>query len=166
MASKLGSKGKKAAKAGKPAGRGKPAKSAQGAKGKGPASLSSPRLADARARLGAEVLRRFPHAEPVTEWNLQGWRAKRPRRIASWKGTIDPNFVYVFLAERKQGIVLYFWNPFDPKCLERHAPRLKQAGLTAMVGCLQHARRGEYPVEAVLPLLDEARAAMDAERGA
>lgn len=129
-----------------------------------PTSTFSARLATLHEELGRHVQRLLPHAEPIFSYRMHGWRAKRPRAVAWTTGTIDPNWFYLLLAERKQGITVHMWNPFDPGFLKRHAAELKPHGLTPMVGCIQHARKGAYPVQAIVGLLEEVRAGMDAER--
>lgn len=94
---------------------------------------------------------------------MRGWRIPTNAGLAEWKGTIDPNFVHVFLAERKQGLTLHFWNPLDPGALHREKTGLREAGFKVMVGCLQFNRKGDFPIAAVLPLLDAARRAITAK---
>lgn len=124
----------------------------------------SPRFAAVRSALESEVIRLFPDARPSSDYNMAGWRIPRPRRIDSWKGTIDPNFVHIFLAERKNGITLHFWNPYNPYGLKQNAATFEAAGFKVMVGCLQFNRKGEFPMAAVARLLESVRGEMDGER--
>jgi hypothetical protein len=145
------------------------ARPARGAKvevpGDGYATTStfSPRMAKAWRELDAAVRRVFPEAEPVFDYGARGWRVPRRIRVESWKGTIDPNWLKVYVAERAQGITLHLWNPCEPGFLKRNATALQAHGLKAMVGCLQFTRKGDYPVAAVEALLREVRGQMDAE---
>lgn len=128
-------------------------------------STFSPRLESARARLGRLLTARFAAVEPTFAWNMHGWRIRRPTDIRDWKGTIDPNWILVGLAERKQGITIHLWNPYDPGCLKTHEAALKAAGYQVMVGCIAYNRKGDVPVDATVPILDAMRDAMKGERG-
>jgi len=121
-------------------------------------------MQEVHARLDEEIRRRLPGAVPQFEYGMRGWRVPRARRQESWKGTIDPNFLHIFVAERKQGITLHFWNPLQPASFGKHAAPLSKAGFKVMVGCLQYNRKGDYPVAAILPLLDEAAEMLHGER--
>jgi uncharacterized protein YdhG (YjbR/CyaY superfamily) len=123
---------------------------------------SSARLDATHARLDALVRKRFPKAEDAFEYNMRGWVIRRPVHIQEWKGTIDPNWVRIFIAERKHGITVHVWNPYDPACLAGHG--LAAAGFKVMVGCIQFNRKGDVPVDALAPVLDEMRKAMRKER--
>jgi hypothetical protein len=125
-------------------------------------SGSSPRLVATHARLDALVRKRFPRAEDAFEYNMRGWAIRRPTRITEWKGTIDPNWIRIFVAERKQGITVHVWNPYDPACLAKQG--LDGHGFKVMVGCIQFNRKGDVPVDALAPVLDEMRKAMRKER--
>jgi hypothetical protein len=126
-------------------------------------STFSPRLLALKEALDDHLRRRFPRVEPVVAYGMHGWRMKRPRPVEWTTGTIDPAYVHVFVAERKQGITLHLWNPYQPDLFGRHAKSLEAAGFKVMVGCLQFNRKGDYPVDAVLPLLDAIAAAMKRE---
>lgn len=126
-------------------------------------STFSPRLVAIHADLDCEIRRLFPQAEARRDYSMKGWRIARSTHIKTWEGTIDPNFLHIYIAERKNGITLHFWNPFDPYHLKRHSKELEGAGFKVMVGCLQFTRKGDYPVRAVVPLLESARRAMDRE---
>lgn len=126
-------------------------------------STFSPRLLGLKAELEQQLLRLFPHVEPVFAYGLHGWRMKRLRPVEWTVGTVDPAYVHVFVAERAQGITLHVWSPFDPKLLARHRSDLDAAGFKVMVGCLQFNRKSDYPVDAVRPLLEETAATLRAE---
>ncbi|MEA3190353.1 MAG: hypothetical protein QOD77_935 [Thermoplasmata archaeon] len=127
------------------------------------ASTFSPRMAAAWKELDAAVRRVFPKAEPVFDYGVRGWRVPRPLKVEAWKGTMDPNWLTLYLAERAQGITLHFWNPCEPGFLKRKGPELAPHGLKAMVGCLQFTRKGDYPVPVIEGLLREARGQMESE---
>jgi hypothetical protein len=126
-------------------------------------STFSPRLKALKADLDREIRTRFPQAEAVFEYNMHGWRVGRPKRVEKWKGTIDPNYLHIFVAERKNGITLHIWNPYDPYGLAKRAKELQAAGFKVMRGCLVYNRKGEYPVGAITPLFDAVREKMDGE---
>lgn len=126
-------------------------------------STFSPRMAAVWKEVDAAVRRVFPEAEPVFDYGMRGWQVPRRVKVESWKGTMDPNWLTIGLAERAQGITLHLWNPCEYGFLKRKAPELAPHGLKAMVGCLQFTRKGDYPVAAVEALLREVRGQMDAE---
>jgi hypothetical protein len=126
-------------------------------------STFSPRLKALKADLDREIRARFPQAEAMFEYNMHGWRVSRPKRIETWKGTIDPNFLHVYLAERKNGITLHIWNPYDPYGLSKRAKALQAAGFKVMRACVVYNRKGEYPIGAVTPVFDAVRKRMDEE---
>jgi hypothetical protein len=156
---------KRAAKAPPKAKRAKGAKSVGLGREEGYTTTStfSPRMAQVYGDLEREVERRFPGAEKMFEYGMRGWRVPRRKRIDTWKGTIDPNFLYIGIAERKQGITLHYWNPLSPGGFDRHAPALAAAGFKVMVGCLQYNRKGDYPIGALLPMLDDTARRLKAE---
>ena len=98
---------------------------------------------------------RFSGIEPVFAWGIHGWRVPRMKKVEWTTGIMDPNWLFVGLAERKAGITLHMWNPVDYGCLQRHAASLKDAGFKVMVGCIQFNRKSEYPMSAVKSLLDD-----------
>ena len=81
----------------------------------------------------------FPNALPVFEYKMPGWRIPRPKAGAPRlrEGTIDPDWVHLFLVERKSGITLHLWNPADYYGLERYESDLSKVGLKVMRGCVQ-----------------------------
>jgi hypothetical protein len=119
-------------------------------------STFSPRLLQLRAGIDAQLRQRFAGAvRAVTAFNMHGWQIARATRIESWKGTIDPNFIHIGVAERAAGITLHLWNPYNPACLKDNFKPLTAAGFKVMVGCLQFNRKAEFPLQAVTPLLDD-----------
>jgi hypothetical protein len=126
-------------------------------------STFSPRLLALKSELDGHLRRRFPRVEPVFAYGMHGWRMKRPHPVDWTVGTIDPAYVHVFVAERKQGITLHLWNPYEPNLLGRNAKDLAASGFKVMVGCLQFNRKSKYPLGALLPLLDTLAAAMERE---
>ena len=124
-------------------------------------SGGSERLVATHAALDALIRQRFPDAEDVFDYNMRGWAIRRRTDIRAWKGTIDPNWIRLYVAERKAGITIHVWNPYDPMALERD--ELREAGFKTMVGCLQFNRKGELPVGALGPLLDAMQEAWQRE---
>lgn len=122
-------------------------------------------FADIQAWLAAEVRNRFPGAEPVHAYGMDGWRIPRRRRVEWTHGTVDPNFILLALADRKRATTLHLWNPLDWKCLGRRRAPLEAAGFKVMVGCLQFTRQKPYPVDAVAALLDQVQADMASDAG-
>ncbi|HLE47567.1 MAG TPA: hypothetical protein VI818_04650 [Candidatus Thermoplasmatota archaeon] len=115
--------------------------------------------------IGAALKTFFPEAKAVEEWGMLGWRTRlawEPPREA-FRGTMDPRYLSVFLAERKQGITLHLWNPLDYYGLEKKKADLTKAGFKVMRGCLQFNRNSDYPVDAVMALLAGIREKVDAK---
>jgi uncharacterized protein YdhG (YjbR/CyaY superfamily) len=124
---------------------------------------ASPRFREVHASLGRAIENLFPDARSAFEYGMPGWRIPRPRRVdpASVKGTIDPNWVHVFLAERKAGITLNLWNPVDVGGFRKRKRELERAGFKVMVGCLQFNRKSEYPIGLVVELLKDIRNSLE-----
>ncbi len=121
-------------------------------------SGNSERLVATHAALDKLVRKRFKKAEDVFDYNMRGWAIRRPTTIEDWTGTVDPNFIRIYLAERKAGITIHVWNPYAWGSVDRD--ELKDVGFKPMKGCLQYNRKGGVPVEALEPLLDEIAQAM------
>lgn len=124
-------------------------------------SGASPRLLETHSRLDLMIRKRFPTAEDAFEYNMHGWAIRRPVTLTEWTGTIDPNWIRIFVAERKAGITVHLWNPYDPACLAKHD--LAAHGFKVMVGCVQFSRKSDVPVDALGPILDSMRRSFDAE---
>lgn len=126
---------------------------------------TSPRFRGINDELDRTIHRLFPENERVFVYGLPGWRIARRRRIdpKSVKGTIDSNWVHIFLAEREAGITLHIWNPVDFNAMQRRKAELSGAGFKVMVGCLQFNRKSDYPVDAVRPLLEDVRRSLEAD---
>ncbi len=104
----------------------------------------------------AEIVREvFPSAEAAFAYKMPGFRIKVTRReVKEWKGTIDPNYLQLFLVERQQGITLHVWNPADYYGLDKRKEELTRAGFKVMRGCLQWNKKQVYPLETVQVLLE------------
>src|SRR5213592_1725214 len=76
---------------------------------------ASPRFRELYATFERAVRERFPDAEASFQFPMPGWRVRRRRRVdpASVVGTLDPNWVQIYLEERKFGTILHLWNPID-----------------------------------------------------
>jgi len=97
----------------------------------------------------------FPRGEQAFAYKMPGFRVKvSGREITGWKGTIDPNYLQIFLVERKSGITLHIWNPLDFYGLDKRREELTQAGFRVMRGCLQWNTKRAYPMETVKGLLE------------
>ena len=118
---------------------------------------ASPRFRAIHESIGRAVRDLFPEAVTVFEFGMPGWRIPRRRRVdpGSFKGTIDPNWVHIFFAERKAGISLNLWNPVDVDGLRRRKEELERAGFKLMAGCTQFNRKSEYPIGLVVELLKD-----------
>lgn len=123
-------------------------------------STFGPRLEATRAAFGRMLTSRFRRVEPTFAYNMHGWRIRRPTDIQDWKGTIDPNWILIGIAERKQGITIHLWNPYEPGGLKKNEVKLKSAGYQVMVGCVNYNRKGDVPLEPLAPILDGMAAAM------
>lgn len=100
------------------------------------------------------VMAVFPNAERAFAYDMPGFEIKMSdKEIKDWKGTIDPNHLQIFLAQRKSGITLHIWNPLDYYGLDGKRDELTKAGFKVMRGCLQWNRKQPYPMEAVKNLL-------------
>jgi len=130
----------------------------------GPGSGKTP-FAQIQAMLATEVKKRFPKAVPVREYGIDGWQIARQKRVEWTHGTVDPNYVLVGVADRKQGPVLHLWNPLDWKGLGKHRTQLEAAGFKVMVGCLQFNRQKPYPMAAVAAVLDAVQADLASDSG-
>jgi len=126
---------------------------------------TSPRFREIDDRLDRTIRALFPEAQRVFAYGLPGWRIPRRRWIdpKSVDGTIDPNWVNVFLAERKAGITLHLWNPVDFNAMQRRKADLSNAGFKVMVGCLQFNRKSGYPIDAVRRLLEDVKRSLEAD---
>ncbi|TLZ55006.1 MAG: DUF1801 domain-containing protein [Methanobacteriota archaeon] len=118
---------------------------------------ASPRFRAIHESIGRAVRDLFPEAVTAFDFGMSGWRIPRRRRVdpESVKGTIDPNWVHIFLAERKAGITLNLWNPVDFNGFRRHRAELERAGFKLMVGCIQFNRKSEFPIGLVVDLLKD-----------
>ena len=76
------------------------------------------------------------------------------------KGTFDPNWVRVYVVERKSGITLHLWNPADFNGFRKRKAELERAGFKLMVGCFQFTRKSEYPTDLVVALLRDAKTSL------
>lgn len=128
----------------------------------GPGATPYPEL---EAWLRKAVKARFPKAKEIHAYGMVGWRVPRGRKVEWASGTIDPNFVTLFLGDRKQGTTLHLWVPLPGATLADRKAELEAAGFKVMVGCLQFTRKRPYPKAAVEALLDrvKARLAKDAK---
>ena len=126
-------------------------------------SKFTPRLQATREGIEAMLKSRFAKVEPVFAYNMHGWKVRRPVTITDWPGTMDPNWITVFVAERAQGVTVHLWNPYEYKALKRHEKQLVAAGYKVMVGCVNYNRKGDVPLDAIAPILDEMQAAWKKE---
>jgi len=127
-------------------------------------AAKSPRYLEVQAALDRKIQALFPGTPYRLEFGMKGWKIARPTKITGWTGTIDPNFIHIYLAERKTRITLHLWNSYDPGALKRNEKNLTKAGFKVMVGCLQFNRKGDYPIEPVFDMLDNIRSLMDSEK--
>jgi hypothetical protein len=107
------------------------------------------------AALAKVVKMVFPNAEKTFAYNMPGFRIKvSDKEIKDWKGTIDPNYLQIFLVQRKSGVTLHIWNALDYDGLDRKRDELTKAGFKVMRGCLQWNRKQAYPMKVVETLLN------------
>jgi hypothetical protein len=132
-------------------------------------TTASARFRQIYAALERSVLEIFPDAEASFQSRMPGWRIPRPRHVdpASAQGTLDPNWVQIYLVERKSGITLHLWNPVDFNGFRRRDKELERAGFKLMVGSVRFNRKSEYPIGLVVDLLKDAKASLvdDERRG-
>ena len=79
------------------------------------------------------------------------------------RGTLDPNWVQIYLVERKSGITLHLWNPVDFGSMQRRKPELSRLGFKVMVGCMQFNRKSDYPMDSVERLLEDVRRSLETD---
>ena len=119
---------------------------------------SSDRFKQVYADIEAVVRGIFPTAERVVAYKMPGFKIRiGDEGVKSWRGTIDPNYLQLFLVERKSGITLHLWNPRDYDGLERRRAELSAVGFKVMRGCIQWNRKQAYPVETVRSLLESVK---------
>jgi hypothetical protein len=123
---------------------------------------ASPRFRQVYETLERSVRELFPDAEASFQFRMPGWKIPRPRRVdpAAVKGTLDPNWVQIYLVERKSGITLHLWNPVDFNGFRRRKKELERAGFKLMVGCLQFNRKSEYPTGLLVDLLKDVKTSL------
>jgi len=123
---------------------------------------ASPRFREIHESLARAVRELFPDAETSFQFRMPGWRILRPRRVApaSVRGTLAPNWVQVYLVERKSGITLHLWDPVDFNGFRNRKAELERAGFKLMVGCLRFNRKSEYPIDLAVELLKDVRNAL------
>jgi len=126
---------------------------------------ASPRFRAIYESIGRAVRDLFPEAVTAFEFGMPGWRIPRRRRVdpGSFKGTLDPNWVQIYLVERKSGITLHLWNPVDFNGFRRHRSELERAGFKLMMGCLRFTRKSEYPIGLAVDLLKDIEKSLDEE---
>ena len=81
------------------------------------------------------------------KWNLPGWKIERENVLEEARGTIDPRFVHVLIAERKAGLTVHLWNPVDYYWLDTQKEALQRAGFKVMRGCVQFNRKQPFPFD-------------------
>ena len=113
----------------------------------------SDRYREAYSRLGEVVKAVFPTAQAAFEWNLPGWTIERENVLEEAKGTIDPRFVHVLIAERKAGLTVHLWNPVDYYWLDTQKEALQGAGFKVMRGCVQFNRKQPFPFDTMESVL-------------
>ena len=115
---------------------------------------SSDRFRQVYSELAGTVQRVFPNAENAFAHEMPGFKVKvSHKEIKDWKGTINPNYIQIYLVERKNGITLHIWNPLDFYGLDKKREELTKEGFKVMRGCLQWNRKQVYPMETVESLL-------------
>lgn len=117
---------------------------------------ASPKYQAAYKELDAWIKKRLPTAKPIFEWGMPGWKVALPKdkQPVEHRGTYDPTSIMILLADRKAGITMHVWSPLEPQILSKLDKQLTKAGFKVMVGCIQYNRKGDYPVTAVMPLLE------------
>lgn len=124
---------------------------------------ASPRFRQVHAALTQSIQALFPDAEPAFAFGMTGWRIPRRRWInpRSVRGTLDPNWVQIYLVERKSGMTLHLWNPADFGVMHRRETELSRVGFKVMVGCIQFNRKADYPIETVDRLLEDVKRSLE-----
>jgi hypothetical protein len=99
------------------------------------------------------VQRIFPQAQTYEDFGIRGWKVPLENPPVGIKGTIDPNFVYIGLADRKAGPTLHIWHPKSYYWLDEHRDELTAAGFKVMRACLPYTKKRPYPIEVIEKLL-------------
>ena len=123
---------------------------------------ASPRFREVFESLARAVKEVFPDAEASFQFRMPGWKIPRRRDVdpKSVKGTLDPNWVQIYLVERRSGITLHLWNPVGVQGFQRHKAELERAGFKLMVGSLRFNRKSGYPIALVVGLLKDIEASL------
>jgi len=118
---------------------------------------ASPRFHEIYKSVARAVHELFPDATDSFQFKMPGWKVPRHRKVdpESMEGTLDPNWVQIYLVERKAGITLHLWNPVDFNGFRGHRAELERAGFKLMVGCIQFNGKSEYPIGLVVDLLKD-----------
>lgn len=95
-----------------------------------------------------------PEAEPVNEWDMDGWAVEVQDAPKDWVGTMDSTRLMVFPLERKSGITVHIWDPRDPGLLKSNDDLLEEAGFKVMAGCLQWNRKAPVDADALQRLFE------------
>jgi len=131
---------------------------------------ASPRFRELYATFERAVRERFPDAEASFQFRMPGWRVRRRRRVdpASVVGTLDPNWVQIYLEERKFGTILHLWNPIDVNGFRKRKADLERVGFKLMADGIAFNRKSEYPMGLVAALLEDLKMSLeeDGARGA
>ncbi|MBM2827383.1 MAG: hypothetical protein HW403_1447 [Dehalococcoidia bacterium] len=115
---------------------------------------TSARFQQVHGNLDKIIVEAFPSAELVFEYNMPSCRVRITKEpITVWKGTIDPNYLFIAIVERKSGITLHLWDPRDYYGLEAVKDELTKVGFKVMRGCIHWNRKADYPIETVEKLI-------------
>ena len=118
-------------------------------------NVASERFQGIYHEFAAVVHETFPMAEPAFAHEMPGFKIRiTDIKKEDWRGTIDPNFLQLFLVERKSGITFHIWDPRNYYGLDGVRDELTMLGFKVMRGCLVWNRKKEYPIGRMKELIE------------
>lgn len=103
--------------------------------------------------------------EAMDAYGAHGWSVPRPEGAHhdSVATTFDAHNTRITIKEQSSGMSLYLEWAGEYTLLDRFRDDLAPTGLKLMRGCVKWTRKGEYPVDALKPVLEHIR---DTDHGA
>ena len=115
---------------------------------------ASERFQNVYREFAAAVHQAFPVPEPSFEHGMPGFKIRiTDVEKEEWRGTIDPNFLHLYMVERKSGITFHIWDPRNYYGLDEMRDELTNLGFKVMRGCIVWNRKREYPVQRMKDLI-------------
>ena len=100
------------------------------------------------------VQKAFPMPKPSFEHGMPGFKTRiTDVEREEWRGTIDHNFLHLYMVERKSGITFHIWDPRNYYGLDEMRDELTNLGFKVMRGCIVWNRKREYPIQLMQELV-------------